>query len=85
MRKILCFLAMLTMSQPVLACGMDGLFGAGAHRFNPFLAMQTGSGDQSYDQGSDLSDDQDDYADSDYETQGDEPELETAEYDPGDL
>lgn len=83
MRKILCFLAMLTMSQPVLACGLDGMFGA--HRFNPFLAMQTGSGDQTVDQDTDYSDSQDDYADSDYDTQSDEPELETAEYDPGDL
>jgi len=85
MRVILILMAMLTLSQPAFACAMDGFYGAGAHRFNPFLAMQTGSADQSYDQDADLSDIQDDYADSTDDIQYDDPELETAEYDPSDL
>ncbi|SIN82748.1 hypothetical protein SAMN02745824_1936 [Parasphingorhabdus marina DSM 22363] len=76
MRVFLGFLAMLSMSQPAMACAMDGMFG-GAHRFNPFLAMQAGSGDLSVNQNDDLYDSQDDYSDnadgSEMEDTGQEP------------
>ncbi len=85
MRFILGFLALASMSQPALACAMDGMFGGGAHRFNPFLAMQTGSGDQTYDQDTDLSDTQDDYADSTDDSVNEDAEQETTEYNPRDL
>ena len=58
MRVFLGFIAMLSMSQPAMACAMDGMFG-GAHRFNPFPGHAGPvSGDLSVNQNDDLSDGQ---------------------------
>lgn len=84
MRSAICFLAMLTMSQPAMACAMDGMFG-GAHRFNPFMAMQTGAGDLPASQNDRLYDSQDDYSDNADGSANEDAGQEPAEDNPRDL
>ncbi|MEO0441666.1 MAG: hypothetical protein AAF067_12430 [Pseudomonadota bacterium] len=84
MRKLVVLLAMLTMSQPALACAMDGMFG-GSHRFNPFLAMKTGVADDSFGQIDDLSDGQDEYAEDNERYESEDEAQESAEYNPRDF
>jgi len=76
MRAILCAVAVLVMSQPAQACGLDGMFGE--HRFNPFLQMQTGAGDAATDAAENLSDDQDSYADQSGDANNENEEQDTA-------
>ena len=79
MRAVICFLAMLTMTQPAFACAMDGMYGA--HRFSPFQGMQLGMG-------VDLTNQSSDYAELESaEIDPDEPdeEQDVAQLDQDDL
>ena len=82
MRLFVAFIAMLLMAQPALACGMDGMFGA--HRFNPFLNMGTGSG-SSDDYSADLSDSQEEYSDRSDDSDSENDDQASADDNPDDL
>lgn len=80
MRAVICFLAMLTMTQPAFACAMDGMYGA--HRFSPFQGMQLGMGVDLTNQSSDYANN--DNASSYRDDDADEPDMQqdSAEIDP---